>query len=280
MAPMPVRVGLTLPLLLLMLLLASVVGWLSHRVAHEAITQLDDRLVQSELSRVRESVQSALSAWPQRLELLAQLAAPGPALDPEHAEHALWSLLSAGGPLAQGELHLLWPDGRQMSLRGSPEGTVLLSRSDPASAGETQRFELQHPADRRRPLGRDERSLPASSKAWVQAARSGPGDRWSAVYLDEAYGQPTLALARALPAGQGGEAAVVAVAAPLALLDQHLRREDLVDWGLAYLVTRDGRPLASSGTVAPVGAQGQAAAPSLVGQAHARRPAARCRRPI
>ena len=245
MAPMPVRVGPTLPLLLLMVMLASVVGWLSHRTAHDAIVRLSDRLAQVELARLHESVLGFMSQWPQGLALAAQAVKPGAAADLDQAEQALWPLVEASR-LADGEWHLALADGRFLSLRRLASGDVTLTRSDDAHPGGALRYQLHHAGDRSQPLADDQAAPQPLREPWFQAAADRQVDVWSPVYMKAGSGQPMVALARALRGPGGSVSAVLAVGGPLVALETHLRSPDLVTWGLAYLVTPDGRPLASS----------------------------------
>ncbi|EHR73509.1 signal transduction histidine kinase [Burkholderiales bacterium JOSHI_001] len=265
MAPMPVRVGPTLPLLLLMVMLASVVGWLSHRTAHDAITRLSDRLAQVELARLHESVQGFMTQWPQGLAQAAQAIQTGADLD--QAEHALWPLVEVSR-LPDSEWHLALADGRFLSLRRLASGDVVITRSDDTQPGGTLHYRSRHAGDRSQPLAEDHPAAPPLREPWYQAAAARRTDAWSPVYMKAGSGQPMVALARALRGPGDSVSAVLAVGGPLTALEAHLRSADLVTWGLAYLVTPDGRPLASS-LPTPAGAEPLGGGLSLVGTAYA-----------
>jgi signal transduction histidine kinase len=242
---LPLRVVLTLPYLALLLLLAAAVGWLSYRAANDAVDGMAERLNQSIQQRIQASTGSYLANW--RYALTAAAAWSDAQRQPTLAdiESELW-VASSLSEAAPAYVYFATPDGRFVGVQRAGQGPALLKLREHAGSSLRQLYQARQAGDRSRPQGAEPEHYDATTRPWYQAAVAASGPVWSPVYRDFSTRQPTVTLALAKRDGRSQLHGVYGADVPLAQLETFLQGLDIARQGLAYLVTSDGRVIASS----------------------------------
>ncbi|EHR70855.1 hypothetical protein BurJ1DRAFT_2011 [Burkholderiales bacterium JOSHI_001] len=242
---LPLRVLLTLPYILLLLVLATAVGWLSYRAANEAVGDMASRLSNAIGERIEEVTTAYLANWQYTLAAAAGWNGPERQVDLASTERELW----AAGSLSQvpgSYVYFASPDGRFVGVQRRASGPALLKLRDSPGQAPRRLFDAAHPGDRALPVGQEPQAYDATQRPWYRAAMGRPGDVWSPVYLDFSTQAPMTTLARARRDAAGQLLGVYGADVPLAQLEGFLQRLDIAQRGIAYLVTRDGRLIAST----------------------------------
>jgi signal transduction histidine kinase len=242
---LPLRLLLTLPYIALLLLLAAVVGWLSYRSADTAIDDMAAKLHVSSGERIQEASAAYLTNWQY---VVAAATAPEPSVGPvtlPPIERALWpaSGLSSVRP---SYVFFSAPDGRFVGVQRPVRGSALLKLRDEPGSQPRQLFELRRPADRAQRLGAEAESYDALQRPWYAAAVASTDEVWSPVYMDFSSGLPMITLTLAQRSEAGALLGVYGADVPLAQIETFLRSLEIAKQGLAYIVSRDGRIIASS----------------------------------
>ncbi len=242
---LPLRLLLTLPYIVLLLLLSGAVGWLSYRAASEAVGDMAARLNNAIGERIQEATTAYLSNW--KYSLAAAAGSTQSSREPaiNDIEKELWaagSLSSVPGNY----LYFAAPDGRFIGVQRRDKSPALLKLREQAGSAPRRLLDAQRPGDRSAPVGQEAQTYDATKRPWYLSAVSAPGDVWSPVYLDFSTQVPMTTLARAHRGPDGKLLGVYGADVPLAQLESFLGRLDIAKQGLAYLVSSDGRLIASS----------------------------------
>jgi signal transduction histidine kinase len=238
---LPLRLQLTLPYVVLLLALAALVGWLSYHAADSAIDDMAARLHLSTSARIEESTAAYLSNWQYVLD-----AARGDDVRSLPAvERRLWDA-SALSSVRPSYVYFAAPDGRFVGVQRADEGRAVLKLREQPGLRARELFASSQPGDRAQPQGEEPDVYVAVTRPWYETAAATRGDTWSAPYLDYSTAAPIVTLARALRDDAGTLLGVYGADVPLAQLDTFMRRLQIVQQGLAFIVTNDGRVIASS----------------------------------
>jgi signal transduction histidine kinase len=242
---LPLRLQLTLPYVVLLLALAGTVGWLSYRSADRSIDEMAGRLHLSSAARIEEATSAYLTNWQYVLA-----AAQSSDASLSTVERRLWE---AGGlsSVRPSYVYFAARDGRFVGVERTAQGATTLKLRATTGLHPRELFEPEAPGDRRRPLGPEAQSYVAVTRPWYEAAAAAVGDTWSPVYLDYTTRAPMVTLARAVQADDRRLLGVYGADVPLAQLETFLRGLQIAKQGLAYIVTGDGRMVASSLSAAP-----------------------------
>jgi PAS domain S-box-containing protein len=247
---MSLRALLTLPYVALVLTLAAVVGWLSYRAANQSVDELTARLSAEATNRITDTTVAYLNNW--HYVLAAAAVDRWDGAQPQalkKAEADLWHA-SAVSNVRPSYVYLATPDGRFVGVQRPAAGPALLKWRDVGKEPRRQLFEIQAAGDRRQPVGLEDKPYNAVERPWYQRAAEAQNAVWSPVYLDHSTRQPMITLARAYRLGQGssqGEVShVVGADVPLTYLQTFLQGLDIVPGGIAFIMSRDGRLVASS----------------------------------
>jgi PAS domain S-box-containing protein len=247
---MSLRSLLTLPYVALVVALAAVVGWLSYRAADRSVDDLTSRLASEITQRVSDTTQAYLNNW--QYVLAAAAVDRWDSQAPQalaRAEHDLWHG-SAVSTVRPSYVYLATADKRFVGVQRPLAGPVLLKWREASEQPQRELFEIARPGDRKRSLGLEPNAYDATQRPWFARAAQSQQAVWSPVYLDHASHQPMVTLARAyrFPSGpKAGELShVVGADVPLAYLQTFLQGLNIVPGGVAFVVTRDGKLVASS----------------------------------
>jgi signal transduction histidine kinase len=250
---MSLRALLTLPYVALLLVLAAVVGGLSYRSADQSVDDLAQRLSAEITQRISQNTENYLQNW--HYVLAAAAVARWDSQAPKalaKAEEDLWHS-SAVSLVRPSYVYLAAADGRFVGVQRPSAGPALLKLRETGQAGQAPKrelFEIDRPGERKRPLGLEASAYDATERPWYVRAASSQNPVWSPVYLDHASHQPMVTLARAFRFGDGPRAGqvshVLGADVPLAHLQKFLEGLNIVPGGVAYVVTRDGKLVASS----------------------------------
>jgi signal transduction histidine kinase len=247
---MSLRTLLTLPYVALLLALAAVVGWLSYSAADQSVDELAGRLSGEVTHRISDTTVAYLNNW--HYVLAAAAVDRWDSVSPkglEVAEDDLWRA-SAVSSIRPSYVYLAAADGRFVGVQRPVAGPALLKWRAAGKAPRRALYEIHAPGDRKRALGDEAQPYDATGRPWFQRAAQSKEAVWSPVYLDHASHQPMVTLARAYRHAQGamqGELShVVGADVPLTHLQTFLQGLDIVPGGVAFIMSRDGKLVASS----------------------------------
>ena len=242
---LPLRLLLTLPYIALLLSLAAVVGWLSYRSADTAIDDMAVKLQVSSGERIQEATAAYLTNWQY---VVAAATAPEPSSGPvtlAPVERALW-MASGLSSVRPSYVYFSAPDGRFVGVQRDMNGPALLKLRDEAGSQPRRLFNIKQPADRTQPLGAESESYVAVQRPWYATAVATTGEVWSPLYLDFSTKLPMITLTLAQRNDAGALLGVYGADVPLAQIQTFLQGLEIAKQGLAYIVSRDGRLIASS----------------------------------
>lgn len=244
-AKLPLRVQLTLPYMVLLVLLAGAVGWLSYRAGSDAVGDMAKRLNGAIGERIQEATTAYLADWQYTLAAATSGADSGQERPPGTVEQELWaagSLSSVPGNY----VYFAAPDGRFVGVQRRVGGPALLKLREVPGTQPRSLFDAAMPGDRSSQAGAEANSYDATQRPWYRSALGASGNVWSPVYLDFSTKVPMTTLAHAVRTPGGRLVGVYGADVPLARLEVFLRQLDIAKQGIAYLVTREGRLIASS----------------------------------
>jgi signal transduction histidine kinase len=247
---MSLRTLLTVPYVALLLTLAAVVGWLSYSAADQSVDELAGRLSAEATNRISDTTVAYLNNWHYVLAATAvDRWDSAAALALEGAEEDLWRA-SAVSSVRPSYVYLAAADGRFVGVQRPVAGPALLKWRAVGKEPRRSLYEIQSPGDRKTALGAETDPYNAIERPWFERASQSKEAVWSQVYLDHASHQPMVTLARAYRHAQGklqGEVShVVGADVPLVYLQTFLQGLDIVPGGVAFIMTRDGKLVASS----------------------------------
>lgn len=242
---LPLRALLTLPYIALLVLLTATVGWLSYRAGSEAVSDMAKRLNDAIGERIQEATTAYLANW--RYTLAAAAGGSGSSSESTVAdiERELWAAGSLSS-IADNYVYFAAPDGRFVGVQRRADGPALLKLREQADARPRTLIDARHPGDRSGVGKQEAQVYDATRRPWYVSAIGAQGDVWSPVYLDFSSQIPMTTLARARRSAQGAVLGVYGADVPLATLETFLRQLDIAKQGIAYIVTREGRLIASS----------------------------------
>jgi signal transduction histidine kinase len=242
---LPLRLLLTLPYIALLLSLAAVVGWLSYRSADAAIDDMAVKLQVSSGERIQDATAAYLTNWQY---VVAAATAPEPGSGPvvlPPIERALW-MASGLSSVRPSYVYFSAPDGRFVGVQRDANGPALLKLREHSGSEPRRLFNIKQPAERTQPLGAESESYVALQRPWYATAVAAGGEVWSPVYLDFSTQLPMITLTLAQRNEAGALLGVYGADVPLAQIQTFLQGLEIAKQGLAYIVSRDGRIIASS----------------------------------
>ena len=247
---LPLRLLLTLPYVVLLLVLSGTVGWLSYRSADAAIDEMATKLHASTGQRIQEATAAYLTNWQY---VVAAATAPEPGngsvtLPP--IERALW-MASGLSNVRPSYVFFAAPDGRFVGVQRdrsdrAATGTALLKVRDQAGAAPRRLYSIRGPADRSVALETETSAYVALERPWYASAVASTGEVWSPVYLDYSTRLPMITLTLAQRSEAGELLGVYGADVPLAQIGAFLRQIEIAREGLAYIVTSTGHVVGSS----------------------------------
>jgi signal transduction histidine kinase len=242
---LPLRLLLTLPYVVLLLMLAATVGWLSYRSADDAIDDMAAKLHASSGGRIQEATAAYLTNWQY---VVAAATAPEPSAGPvtlPPIERALW-MASGLSSVRPSYVYFSAPDGRFIGVQRPTDGPALLKLRERAGSEPRRLFNIREPADRALALGAEAESYVALQRPWYAAAVASDKEVWSPVYLDFSTQLPMITLTLAQRKDSGELLGVYGADVPLAQISGFLRSLEIAKQGLAYIVSSDGHIIGSS----------------------------------
>jgi signal transduction histidine kinase len=243
---LPLRLLLTLPYVVLLLVLSGTVGWLSYRSADVAIDDMATKLHASTGQRIQEATAAYLTNWQY---VVAAATAPEPgsgAVTLPPIERALW-MASGLSNVRPSYVYFAAPDGRFAGVqRDGKGGPALLKLRDQAGAAPRRLYNIRQPGDRELALDTEKSAYVALDRPWYAAAVGSTGEVWSPVYLDYSTKLPMITLTLAQRSDAGELLGVYGADVPLAQIGTFLRQIEIAREGLAYIVSSTGRIIGSS----------------------------------
>ena len=242
---LPLRLLLTLPYIALLVLLSGAVGWLSYRAASEAVGDMAARLNNAIGERIEEATTAYLSNWRYSLAAAANSTESSSEATIPDIEKELWAAGSLSS-VTSNYLYFAAPDGRFIGVQRRDKAPALLKLRERAGSAPRQLLDAVSPGDRSAPASPEAQTYDATQRPWYLSAVGASGDVWSPGYLDFSTQVPMTTLARARRGPDGSLLGVYGADVPLTQLESFLRQLDIAKQGMAYLVSGDGRLIASS----------------------------------
>ena len=242
---LPLRVVLTLPYIVLLVLLAAAVGWLSYRAGSDAVDDMAKRLNDAIGERIQEATTGYLATWQYTLSAAAGSDPAAGDVGLDAIERELWEA-GALSTSADNYVYFAAPDGRFVGVERRAAGPALLKLRERPGAAPRLLVDARKPGDRAAPARPETQVYDATQRPWYRSAVEASGEVWSPVYLDFSTQVPMTTLARARRSADGTLLGVFGADVPLAKLETFLRALDIAKQGMAYIVTNDGRLIASS----------------------------------
>lgn len=242
---LPLRLLLTVPYVVLLVVLAGAVGWLSYRSADAAIGDMAAKLEVAIGERIQEAAAGYITNWQYVLAAASTASGLSDEVSLPAVERDLW-VAGALSSVRPTYVYFAAPDGRFLGVQRNVGDSATLKLREHSGTDPRSLMRIAHPADRSQPQTQEERAFIAPERPWYRSAVASEGDRWSPVYLDHSTQAPMITLARARRAAGGALLGVYAADVPLAQIESFMRRLDIAQQGLAYIVSADGRIIAST----------------------------------
>jgi diguanylate cyclase (GGDEF)-like protein len=243
------RVMLTVPYLVLVLLAMGIIGTVAYRAARDAVDNLSGQLLAETVNRIAQSVQSHVAASEDVLEVAFPIGLAAPAL----IEQALPELRTRFWLATS-----VHRDPNNYAYYGDRKGHFFgLWRDSDTEAELRLRFSDQGPRQIRRVVGIAGEPSPAAPEARVFEPRERPLYRsglaqaqgraaWTPVYIDFKTSELVATKVRGVPNAAGELEGVVATDLSLRNVNEFLKRLQLSRNGLAMVVEADGQLIAAS----------------------------------
>lgn len=241
------RQMLTLPYVLLVLLAAAIIGWLSYRAGSDAVDTLADHVLNETVNRIAQAVDKHIAGSEAVLETAFPSGMPAPASvkdDLDNLRTRLW-LATTIHRDANNYAYYGNDRGHFVGLwRYSEHEAELRLRTAPNTPRTIYRFsgirgELKNPVTEERPY--DPRERP-----WYKAGQVTHAQTWTAIYIDFKTLQLVSTRARRVNNANGDFEGVVATDLSMEHLNKFLKELRLSANGFAFIVEADGNLVATS----------------------------------
>ena len=238
---------LTVPYVLLVVLTASVVGFLSYRAGSVAVDTLSDLVLNESVDRIAQAVDMHVSGSEAVLETAFPADVPAPAsieADIDRLRERLWLATSIH---RDPNNYAYYGDrrGRFIGLwRHSETEAELRLKTGSAPRRTVYRFSrITGPL--RDPLV-ETRVFDPRERPWFEAGRRNDRQTWTSVYIDFRTLELVSTRARRVDGADGEFEGVVATDMSLQHLNDFLKTLRLSEHGVAFIVERDGNMIATS----------------------------------
>lgn len=241
------RQMLTVPYVVLLLLSALVIGWLSYSAGRDAVDTLSERVLFETVNRIAQAVEKHVSGSEVVLETAFPTGMPAPvsvAGDLEGLRTRFWLATSAHLDLnnyayygnRSGQFFGLW--------RYSQTEAELRLRTEPGTARSIYRFsgirgELKNPVP-------EDRIFDPRERPWFKAGQNATTHIWTSIYIDFKSLQLVGTRARRVNNLAGEFEGVVATDLSLQKLNEYLKGLQLSENAIAFIVEPDGNLVATS----------------------------------
>ncbi|MBL8327524.1 MAG: GGDEF domain-containing protein [Rubrivivax sp.] len=233
---------LTLPFLAVVVAKAAVIGWLSFQSGSAAVEHAAQQWLRTTVQRIGDELEqhsTRADALLQAALAAAQVRSVEPLAEPEELARQLLAALPAHAPATQ-DLSLVSSAGQALTVRRlSASDAEWIWQADPAGPVLRQLLGSRS-ADPARP------ALDPREQAWVRLAWASAQASWTPLQIDTQQNQLTLMRIRPAGAGAGQAPLVAGTTVPLKPLQEALHALQLPARGVAFIVERDGRLVASS----------------------------------
>ena len=241
------RQMLTVPYVLLVLVTAMVIGWLSYSAGSDAVDTLSDRVLSETVSRIAQAVEKHVSGSEAVLETAfpADLPAPGSVkTDLDALRTRFWLAtsihLDPNNYAYYGNRH-----GHFLGLwRYSETEAELRLRTEPDTPRSIYRFSKLH-GELKDPV-LEGRNFDPRERPWYKAGQGVTTQTWTSIYIDFKTLQLVGTRARRVNNAAGDFEGVVATDLSLHHLDDFLKRLKLSPNAIAFIVEQDGNLVATS----------------------------------
>ncbi len=238
---------LTLPYVVLLLMAAAIIGWLSYTAGHEAVDTLADRVVVETVNRIAQAVDKHVAGSEAVLETAfpPDIPAPASVSDDINALRTRFWLATSINRDANNYAYYGNNKGHFFGLwRDSSTEAELRLRTDNRSS--RQIFHYTTLYGELRPAALEERLFDPRERPWFKAGQRAPGHAWTGVYVDFKTRQLVATRARRVANAAGTFEGVVATDVSLQHLSEFLKGLNLSANGFAFIVEQDGHLLATS----------------------------------
>ena len=238
---------LTVPYVVLVVVLAVLIGFLSYRAGRSAVDTLSGQLLSETVGRIAQAVEKHVFGSAAVLEVAfptGLTAPPRLADEVEALRTRFWQATSVHRELnnyayygdERGHFFGLWRDSAdvaQVRLRTDDQGprTLYKVRGIHGPLTEPQR---------------EERVFEPRERPWYRASRDQGREVWTSIYIDFRTEALVATRARRVPAADGSLGGVVATDVSLQSLTDFVRSLPLSRHGLAFVAEPDGQLIATS----------------------------------
>jgi signal transduction histidine kinase/CheY-like chemotaxis protein len=249
-----IRAKLAIPFLVQVLLLSGFLGWLSYQSSVTAIGDLADRLSKDIVDRIEAATEvqlkeSTLVVAGMRAALHDGTINPASQIE---IERYLFRATEVSDAVRY--LYYANPKGEFVGVERSPDGKVVTRLRNDSTDSRLVTYRVEKPGDRSqiqpgRPGSYDPRLRP-----WYLAAAAKKGATWSTVYTGASGGKLELTLADPFYDARGELVGIAATDKTLDELSTFLRQLRISDTGIAFVLDKSGRMIASSTPESPTAA--------------------------
>ena len=241
-ARLPLRLMLTLPYIVLVLLLAGTIGALSYNAGRDAVDSLSDQLLTETVNRIAQAVDRHVAGSAAVLETAFPkgVAAPRSVADEQAALRTRFWLATSVHRDPNNYAYYGDRDGHFFGLwRHSEDDAELRLRTSGSGPRTIHRFTGINGA-LRDPVA-EQRIFDLRERPWFKAGQDAARQTWTSIYIDFKTAELVATRARRVNDTAGQFQGVVATDLSLLQVNQFLRGLPLSANGLAFVVEGDGK---------------------------------------
>jgi signal transduction histidine kinase/ActR/RegA family two-component response regulator len=246
-----IRAKLVIPFLVQILLLSGFLGWLSYRSSVSAIGDLTDRLSRDIVDRIEAATQvqlkeSKLVAAGVRAALNDGTINPASQIE---IERYLFRATEVSDTVRY--LYFANPKGEFTGVERLPGGETVTRLRNDTTESRLVTYGIKAPGERDQVRPGRLVTYDPRERPWYQEAAAKKAAIWSTVYTGASGGRLELTLANPLYDVHGALVGVVATDKTLDELSAFLRQLRISNTGIAFVVDKSGRMIASSTQESP-----------------------------
>ncbi|WP_300157672.1 ATP-binding protein [Solidesulfovibrio sp.] len=241
----PLRVWLTVPLVVLVLVTGAVIGWLELRGGREAVGDAAGQLRAEVLLRVRQTLDAYLDV-PVALNALNAEALRRGLLDPNdprNVQRYFSAVIEANPSVAYSFFGT--PEGEFYGARRLGPEKVQIVRAGAETGGDSRNFAVTASGDAGE-LENVYKNFDPRARPWYKAGVAAGGPVWTPIYRHFALGVPTVSACLPAYAPDGTLRGVFGADYPLTRIHEFLRTIKVGRHGEVYLLERSGALVAAS----------------------------------
>ncbi len=241
----PLRVWLTVPLVVLVLATGMVIGWLELRGGREAVGDAAGQLRAEVLLRVRQTLDAYLDV-PVALNALNAEALRRGLLDPgnpRNVQRYFSAVVEANPSVAYSFFGT--PQGEFYGARRLGPDKVQIVRAGAETGGDSHNFAVTPSGDAGE-LENVYKNFDPRTRPWYKAGAAAGGPVWTPIYRHFALGVPTVSACLPAYAPDGTLRGVFGADYPLTRIHEFLRTIKVGRRGEVYLLERSGALVAAS----------------------------------